>query len=276
MTSSVKQGQEYIHLEEFDKERDLEFIRQVVIPYFSEVFQDLERREEDQQKGYISKATFLEYSNLPGIVGDRFYSMMDPKDTGAIEMREFVHKIIMTFISDLDTKLRMTFRMYDFNNDGQITKEDVRMVMSYIPFLPDRTEKPDREGNYLPEEGRGTDFQQRLLEQKELTKFVEAVFEGKEYLNLEEYKAINTERSSEMLFSLLSLLHDRLPCSSSFFRFKTNFRKWQEYNNESGSPLGNRSNYSKIASPNILANFDSCSFGGMSQELLNPNAIKSN
>jgi Ca2+-binding EF-hand superfamily protein len=79
---------------------------------------------------------------------------MDPKATGMIEMREFIHKIIMTFISDLDTKLRMTFRMYDFNNDGEITKEDVRMVMSYIPFLPDRSKEVTREGNYLPEEGK--------------------------------------------------------------------------------------------------------------------------
>lgn len=247
-----------------------------MIPYFSEVFEDLERREENQQKGFISKATFLEYSNLPGIVGDRFYAMMDPRDQGIIEMREFVHKIIMTFISDLDTKLRMTFRMYDFNNDGLITKEDVRMVMSYIPFLPDRSEKPDREGNYLPEDGRGTDFKQRMLEQKELTNFVNTIFEGKESLSLEDYNIINKEKSSEMLFSLLSLLHDRLPCSYSFFRFKTNFRKWQQYNNDSGSPAAGRSVYSKIASPNILANFDTSSFGGLSQDILQPGVFKSN
>jgi hypothetical protein len=58
--SSAQQNQEFLLLEEFDKEKDFAFLKEVVIPYFSEVFEDLERREEQSQKGYISKATFLE------------------------------------------------------------------------------------------------------------------------------------------------------------------------------------------------------------------------
>ena len=40
----------------------------------------------------------------------------------------------MIFIGDLDSKMRFTFNMYDFDDDGYITPEDVRIMMSYMPF----------------------------------------------------------------------------------------------------------------------------------------------
>ena len=30
--------------------------------------------------------------------------------------------------------MKFTFEMYDFDNDGLITPEDVRIMMSYMPF----------------------------------------------------------------------------------------------------------------------------------------------
>jgi len=33
--------------------------------------------------------------------------------------------------------MKFTFEMYDFDNDGFITPEDVRMIMSYMPFNRD-------------------------------------------------------------------------------------------------------------------------------------------
>jgi Ca2+-binding EF-hand superfamily protein len=30
--------------------------------------------------------------------------------------------------------MNLTFKMFDFDNDGFITAEDVRLVLSYIPF----------------------------------------------------------------------------------------------------------------------------------------------
>lgn len=40
-------------------------------------------------------------------------------------------------MGDLDSKMRFTFDMYDFDNDGFITPEDVRIMMSYMPFNRD-------------------------------------------------------------------------------------------------------------------------------------------
>lgn len=46
----------------------------------------------------------------------------------------FINNFVKVFIGDLETKMRFTFAMYDFDGDGYITPEDVRIMMSYMPF----------------------------------------------------------------------------------------------------------------------------------------------
>jgi hypothetical protein len=62
------------------------------------------------------------------------------------------------------------------------------------------------EGKNLREEERGA--QQNLINQ-----FVSFVFESQKTLNLREFSEMNTQVSSEMLVSVMSILHERLPCS---------------------------------------------------------------
>jgi len=49
-----------MYIEEFNSERDAEFLKKVALPYFQELFQDLQRREGTECPGKITKATFLE------------------------------------------------------------------------------------------------------------------------------------------------------------------------------------------------------------------------
>ena len=37
-------------------------------------------------------------------------------------------------MGDLNKKMKFTFNMYDFDNDGYISTEDIRIIMSYMPF----------------------------------------------------------------------------------------------------------------------------------------------
>ena len=84
-----------------------------------------------------------------------------------------------------------------------------------------------KEGMYGDEEGKGLDSQDREQDQEEINKFIEKVFEGKpkyKLLNFEEYQAFNQSVSSEMFVSIMSLLHERLPCAPNCFRLKKLFK----------------------------------------------------
>jgi len=51
-----------------------------------------------------------------------------------VTAQSFVQNFTDIFIGDLNKKMRFTFNMYDFDNDGYITPEDIRIMLSYMPF----------------------------------------------------------------------------------------------------------------------------------------------
>jgi len=64
-------------------------------------------------------------------------------------------------VSDIDAKIELTFKLYyqpnfsfNFKKDGKITKEDVRLVLSYAPIRQKSELVQIKEGNYSFEQGR--------------------------------------------------------------------------------------------------------------------------
>ena len=65
-------------VEDFDPMADAQFLNGVALPYFASIFKDISmRRISPKKKGedgeMIDKAAFYEYTQLPGIINDRFF-----------------------------------------------------------------------------------------------------------------------------------------------------------------------------------------------------------
>lgn len=58
----------------------------------------------------IDKATFTEYTNLPGIVSDRFYALAKQPDN-RIYFQEFQNLMCTVFNSKLEAKMNFVFQM---------------------------------------------------------------------------------------------------------------------------------------------------------------------
>jgi hypothetical protein len=84
-----------------------------------------------------------------------------------------------------------------------------------------------KEGLYGEEDGKAIEASDRDVDQEEINRLIDKVFEGKckKLINFEEYQAFNMNVSSEMFVSIMSLLHERLPCAPNCFRLKKIFRK---------------------------------------------------
>lgn len=67
--------------------------------------------------------------------------------------------------------------------------------------------------------------QQRELEQREIKSFVQKAFEDVPSFTLEKYLEFNSQISSEMFISVMSILQERLPCSSFYFRERRQFKQ---------------------------------------------------
>jgi Ca2+-binding EF-hand superfamily protein len=97
-----------------------------------DIYSDLSQRSDDPEKG-VDKVTMLEYSSLPGMVGERFFNLFG-KTNGYVDKKEFVKGFSRLYSSSLDTSLKLIFEFYDFDEDGLVNKEDIRIILSYVPI----------------------------------------------------------------------------------------------------------------------------------------------
>lgn len=129
-----------------------EFKKNVAIPYFKDIYRDLVAQSDSKSKG-INKNTFLSYTCLPGIIGERFFGVIDLNTSNYVDLKEFVHGLFKVYQSSLDTKLKLTFDMYDFDKDSFVSKEDIRLVLSHIPVENSIMGTSVSEGTYTSEGG---------------------------------------------------------------------------------------------------------------------------
>jgi len=91
----------------------------------------------------------------------------------------------------------------------------------------------------------------RLSDQEEIKKFLDDIFIAKhagcdgKNMNYKQFEYINKTISSEMFYSLMAILHERLPCSKNFFRMKKTFRAAED-KGDCSSPVRT------IASPKMI------------------------
>jgi len=96
------------------------------------------------------------------------------------------------------TLLTFCMRRYDFDNDGVLQREDVRILLSYVPFKTEQdmmgvsqsvlSEQTNREGLY---DSSKQSFFQRKTDQEEIRALTDHIFGSKQSLNYNEYSQIN-------------------------------------------------------------------------------------
>lgn len=230
-----------------------EFKKEVVIPYFKDIYKDLVSRSEKKSQG-INKVTIIDYCQLPGILAERFFSLLDANNDEYIDLREFVYILFKIYYSSFDAQVKLVFDIYDFDKDGYITKEDVRIILSYIPILKEANKAAKKEGVFSQEGGGDENFETRIRIQEEISELLELAFTDKDKLSLEDFQKFNEKETSDMLVTVLTLLKDKLPCTETFYKMQKEFE--EKAGNKSASDADSTTTgegkSKTIASPRIL------------------------
>ena len=109
-----------------------------------------------------------------------------------------------------------------------------------------------REGLYQDVDGKNVDYRDRISDQEEIKLFTDHIFNNQvsgctsKQMSFKHYEYVNTNISSEMFYSLMAILHERLPCAKGFFRLKRAYRNRHIDDFRSSSPVR------KIASPKMI------------------------
>jgi len=253
-----------------------DFKKGVAIPYFKDLYRDLCARSENKSKG-VDRVSFLTYSKLPGLFGERLFSVMDFKDSGFVALKEFVHGMFKVYYSDTETKIKLIFDIYDFDRDYFISKEDVKLVLSHIPTNNVIEGAIPKEGLFTQEGGGGQVFVDRMQTQEEIYKLTDEIFEKQDKLDLEAFSRVITEVSSELFLSVMIVLQTYMPCSENINRYKQRYHKYisQEDAEEKKEKKSNEQ-IRLIASPKFMSKLSPISqmtlFDGKKEISVNPNS----
>ena len=206
--------------------------------YLKQVWKDLSGRKGGEKEG-IDKITFQKYYELPGLISERLFSVFDSSGSGYLSLKDFVDNMLILFSSNFENLLKFIMKFYDFDNDGKITKEDIRVVLSYVPVY----KKSKKSGGLKFEVD---NFEDRLKSQKELHEKLDAIFDSKKKMNLEEFTSIIKNKNSDFFLFILVFLYEHRPFSQETVKNLENIKK---------SPnLSPRKADNLIASPNLNSN----------------------
>ena len=176
--------------------------------YLAEIWVDLARRSKDPIKG-IEKLTFRNYFELPGIIADRLFAVFDRDSNGFLDHGEFIYsmKILFAQGETFQTLAKFIFRFYDFDKNGKIDREDVRVVLSYVP-LNKKSDQKSKVKSSITE-----DFQDRVESQSQLVDILNTAFGDKTELNLSQYTQVIENVNSDIFILILQFLLESKPFS---------------------------------------------------------------
>ena len=107
-----------------------------IVSFLSDVFVNFQKRSNNNFDTY----TFQELIGLPMIVSDKLYYTFTSHQEKQLNYQEFSSGLYDLLFGDLDDKMSIIFDLLDFNGDGNITFEDVSLILSHLHFIDNNTE----------------------------------------------------------------------------------------------------------------------------------------
>ena len=171
--------------------------------YLMDVWKDLSERDNKKGMG-LTKYVFQSYYNLPLIICERLFKVLDTKDHSSLSQEDFVIGLTNLFLGDYKTLIKIMFNMYDYNRDGKISKNDVKIVFNYIPLKPNdiyQRYKIKYEGDNI------NDRKESIVE---INKTLEKIFE-EDYIDEDYFKYAIENINSDLFIFLLVFLYEKRP-----------------------------------------------------------------
>ena len=237
-----EKGNDYVDFDTLQKMLGINDMT-LFLSYLKEVYKDLSDRSEDKKKG-INKVTFFDYIKIPIFIAEKLFSALDKDEDTFLNSHEFIEGLQDLYMGDFETTLELIFKILDFDKDGKITKEDTKVLLSYLPLKTDNTQIEYK-------------FQMQSL--NEIDEILEKTFGKKHHIKQDEFEKIIESRQSDVYLQILCFLYQKKPFNSQNLRPLKDSKKKVIF-----AP------HSKKSSPDLLLS----SFSGEHTKKKNGNSIK--
>ena len=195
--------------------------------YLKEVFHDLGNSVNKQNKKFMTRMVFYDYIKLPIFIAEKLFQSFAKSSTQGLCEEEFVDNFYKLYMGSFEETTNIIFNLLDFDKDGSINKEDVKIILAYLPINEEKDESTEK--NDLVSKVFGA--QMKSLE--EIDNMLSETFTkygGK--LNLKQFTEIVTEQNSEVFLQILCFLYEQIPFNSKnieAMKIKYNLINDEEY-----------------------------------------------
>ena len=232
------------HLKIEDKEAFTSYLKELWIDLFSRVKENKNDKKEMEIKlNGVTKLIFDKYYSLPGIIGDRFFKVLDSKNTTVLSLPDFIKGMTTIFCGGYEETVKFIFNFYDMDNDGIINKEDIRVVLSYITL----DDSPD-----IKSPGINITYSKRIKSQEELYSILQKCFENipNNKMDFPTFKNIIENVNSDIYLMIYIFLLENKPFTKENIKSYENKKK-----DTNSSKQVTSSEINLIMSPSKYSNF---------------------
>ena len=204
------------HLKIDDKEAFTLYLKELWVDLYSRVKENKNDKKEMEVKlSGVTKLIFDKYFSLPGIIGDRFFRVLDIKNTTVLSLNDFIKGMTTLFCGGYEETVKFIFNFYDMDNDGIVNKEDIRVVLSYITL----DDSPD-----IKSSGINITYSKRIKSQEELYSILQKCFENipNNKMDFKTFKNIIENVNSDIYLMIYIFLLENKPFT------KENIKSYQK------------------------------------------------
>ena len=118
------------------------FDKQALTLFLNEMYKDLIRRSGIESKeATLSQLAFLESLNLPMIIAERmFYSFTNNRYAIDITREQYVQGFIDLYSDDIDTRMNIICKIFDFDLNGIVNVDDVTLIFAQFYVLEENSD----------------------------------------------------------------------------------------------------------------------------------------
>ena len=178
--------------------------------YLQEIFNDLSNKGTSKNIKYMSRPTFYDYIKLPIFISEKLYSSFSFREKEGLILEEFVDGFFNLYTGSFEDTAKIIFNLLDFNKDGLINNDDVKLILSYLPLNNDIGPNEDRKEELVSKL-----FGEQMKSLEEIDQIVKETFNRYEgEINLEQFIETIKNNNSEVYLQILCFLYQQIPFTS--------------------------------------------------------------
>ena len=167
--------------------------------YLIELYHDLSYLSSEEEKG-VSKETFFYFLNMPFPIINNIFKILDKDKNNYLNLEEFLFGMYDIYANNSFNNLtKFVFDLYDTDKDGFISREDIQLLLNYLPVEKNLRNK------YIIKDYININYKDILENEKMIEKILDIVFsnEFRYGLNYDNFIFIIQNKCSDIFVSVL-------------------------------------------------------------------------